>query len=99
MSMCKQYSLTVYFSLSPFSVYPEITSDGQRQEYKREFDADLREYKHLCAEMDDISDQMNKLSRQLDTLDETSAQYQVRNQRETSGGFFYFNFKCYVVIF
>ncbi|CDQ85241.1 unnamed protein product [Oncorhynchus mykiss] len=27
--------------------------------------------------MDDISDQMNKLSRQLDTLDETSAQYQV----------------------
>ncbi|XP_071010894.1 occludin [Oncorhynchus clarkii lewisi] len=59
------------------SVYPEITSDGQRQEYKREFDADLREYKHLCAEMDDISDQMNKLSRQLDTLDETSAQYQV----------------------
>ncbi|CAB1332293.1 unnamed protein product [Coregonus sp. 'balchen'] len=59
------------------SVYPDITSDGQRQEYKREFDTDLREYKHLCAEMDDISDQMNKLSRQLDTLDETSAKYQV----------------------
>ncbi|XP_030289663.1 occludin [Sparus aurata] len=58
------------------SSYPEIRSDAVRQEYKREFDADLREYKRLCAEMDDISDQLNKLSRQLDTLDETSAKYQ-----------------------
>lgn len=56
--------------------YPEITSDAQRHEYKREFDADLREYKRLCAEMDDISDRLNKLSRQLDTLDDTSAKYQ-----------------------
>lgn len=58
------------------SIYPEITSDGQRHEYKREFDADLREYKHLCAEMDDINDHLNKLSRQLDTLDEASSKYQ-----------------------
>ncbi|XP_071769564.2 occludin [Centroberyx gerrardi] len=58
------------------SVYPDITSDEQRHEYKREFDADLREYKHLCAEMDDINDQLNKLSRQLDTLDDSSAKYQ-----------------------
>ncbi|XP_029939346.1 occludin-like [Salarias fasciatus] len=58
------------------SVYPEITSDAQRHEYKREFDADLWEYKRLCAEMDDINDQLNKLSRQLDTLDETSVKYQ-----------------------
>ncbi|XP_036377334.1 occludin [Megalops cyprinoides] len=58
------------------SMYPEITSDGQRQEYKREFDSDLKEYKHLCAEMDDIHDQMNKLSRELDTLDEGTAKYQ-----------------------
>ncbi|XP_010870862.1 occludin [Esox lucius] len=58
-------------------IYPEIMSDNQRQEYKREFDADLREYKNLCAEMDDISDQMNKLNRQLDTLDENSAKYQI----------------------
>uniref|UniRef100_H3CXU7 Occludin n=1 Tax=Tetraodon nigroviridis TaxID=99883 RepID=H3CXU7_TETNG len=59
------------------SVYPEITSDAQRHEYKREFDADLREYKRLCADMDDVNDQLNKLSRQLDTLDDSSAKYQV----------------------
>ncbi|XP_020511964.1 occludin [Labrus bergylta] len=56
--------------------YPEIRSDSVRHEYKREFDTDLKEYKRLCAEMDDINDQMNKLSRQLDTLDETSVKYQ-----------------------
>lgn len=60
------------------SMYPEITSDEQRHDYKREFDADLREYKRLCADMDDINDQLNKLSRQLDTLDDSSAKYQVR---------------------
>ncbi|XP_034387057.1 occludin [Cyclopterus lumpus] len=58
------------------NTYPDITSDDQRQDYKREFDVDLREYKRLCTEMDDINDQLNKLSRQLDTLDETSAKYQ-----------------------
>nr|XP_020458528.1 occludin-like [Monopterus albus]XP_020458529.1 occludin-like [Monopterus albus] len=58
------------------SIYPEITSDAQRHDYKREFDFDLREYKHLCAEMDDINDRLNKLSQQLDTLDDTSAKYQ-----------------------
>ncbi|XP_026202084.1 occludin [Anabas testudineus] len=59
------------------SMYPVITSDAQRHDYKREFDADLREYKRLCAEMDDINDQLNKLSRQLDTMDDTSAKYQI----------------------
>lgn len=63
---------------SSSSVYPEITSDAERHEYKREFDADLREYKRLCAEMDDINDQLNKVSRQLDGLDDSSAKYQVR---------------------
>ncbi|KAG7456565.1 hypothetical protein MATL_G00237130 [Megalops atlanticus] len=58
------------------SVYPEITSDAQRQEYKREFDSDLRRYKRLCAEMDDINDQMNKLSRELDELPEGTTRYQ-----------------------
>uniref|UniRef100_A0A8C6UY54 Occludin n=1 Tax=Neogobius melanostomus TaxID=47308 RepID=A0A8C6UY54_9GOBI len=57
-------------------MYPAITSDAQRQDYKREFDADLKDYKRMCADMDDINDQLNKLSRQLDTLDETSAKYQ-----------------------
>ncbi|XP_048833277.1 occludin [Brienomyrus brachyistius] len=58
------------------SIYPEITSDAQRQEYKKEFDSDLKTYKHLCAEIDDINDQMNKLSRELDTLDEGTTKYQ-----------------------
>lgn len=65
------------------SEYPEITSDAERHEYKREFDADLREYKRLCAEMDDINDRLNKLSRQLDTLDDTSAKYQVRYKQNS----------------
>lgn len=65
---------------SSSSVYPVITSDAKRHEYKREFDADLREYKRLCADMDDINDQLNKLSRQLDTLDDSSAKYQVRSR-------------------
>ncbi|KAG7279404.1 hypothetical protein CRUP_024223, partial [Coryphaenoides rupestris] len=58
------------------SIYPEIMTDSQRHEYKQEFDSDLKEYKHLCAEMDDNHDRLNKLSRQLDTLDESSAKYQ-----------------------
>lgn len=66
---------------SSSSVYPEIRSDAERHQYKREFDSDLREYKRLCAEMDDINDQMNKLSRQLDALDDSSPKYQVRSRR------------------
>ncbi|XP_077439853.1 occludin [Vanacampus margaritifer] len=58
------------------SMYPEITSDEQRHDYKSEFDADLRDYKRMCADMDDINDRFNQLSRQLDTLDDTSAKYQ-----------------------
>ncbi|XP_012729115.2 occludin [Fundulus heteroclitus] len=56
--------------------YPAITTDEQRCRYKREFDSDLARYKSLCAEMDNISDQMHKLSRELDTLDEGSMKYQ-----------------------
>lgn len=63
-------------------LYPEIISDEQRQEYKREFDSDLARYKRLCAEMDDISDQMHKLNRELDTLEEGSTKYQVENKQE-----------------
>lgn len=66
---------------SSSSAYPEITSDAERHRYKREFDGDLREYKRLCAQMDDINDQMNKLSRQLDTMDDSSPKYQVRSRR------------------
>lgn len=70
--------MLIFCPSSSSSAYPEITSDVERHDYKREFDADLREYKRLCAEMDDINDHLNKLSRQLDTLDDTSAKYQVR---------------------
>nr|XP_019962973.1 PREDICTED: occludin-like [Paralichthys olivaceus] len=59
-----------------YRLYPEITSDEQRQQYKREFDSDLACYKRLCADMDNISDEMHKLSRELDTLDESSMKYQ-----------------------
>ncbi|XP_056149088.1 uncharacterized protein LOC130123812 [Lampris incognitus] len=59
-----------------FRLYPEITSDQQRRQYKREFDSDLAHYKILCAEMDDISDQIHKLSRELDLLEEDSMKYQ-----------------------
>ncbi|XP_042285054.1 uncharacterized protein LOC121908817 [Thunnus maccoyii] len=59
-----------------FRLYPEIISDQQRRRYKREFDSDLARYKSLCAEMDDISDQMHMLNRELDTLDEGSMKYQ-----------------------
>lgn len=62
-------------------LYPEITTDEQRRQYKKEFDSDLARYKSLCAEMDDISDQMHKLSRELDMLDEGSMKYQVENNR------------------
>lgn len=63
--------------ISHFRLYPEIISDEQRRQYKKEFDSDLARYKSLCAEMDEISDQMHKLSRELDALDEGSMKYQV----------------------
>ncbi|CAN9503226.1 unnamed protein product [Ophioblennius macclurei] len=59
-----------------YRLYPEITCDEQRHKYKKEFDSDLSRYKSFCAEMDDISDQMHKLSRELDALDEDSVKYQ-----------------------
>ncbi|KFO81624.1 Occludin, partial [Cuculus canorus] len=58
------------------SPYPPITSDGTRQKYKQEFDVDLKRYKQLCAEMDGISDRLNQLSKQLDSISEDSPQYQ-----------------------
>ncbi|KAG8014047.1 Occludin [Nibea albiflora] len=62
-----------------YRLYPEIISDEQRRQYKKEFDSDLARYKSLCAEMDEISDQMHKLSRELDALDEGSMKYQTPN--------------------
>uniref|UniRef100_A0A3B3U2T0 Zgc:154006 n=1 Tax=Poecilia latipinna TaxID=48699 RepID=A0A3B3U2T0_9TELE len=59
-----------------YLLYPAITTDEQRHQYKREFDSDLAHYKRLCSEMDHVSDQVHKLSRELDTLDEGSVRYQ-----------------------
>lgn len=56
--------------------YSEITTNEQRKQYKKQFDAALAVYKNLYAEMDDISDQINKLSRELDTLHEDSTKFQ-----------------------
>lgn len=56
--------------------YSEITTDEQRRQYKKQFDICLAEYKNLRVEMDDISDQMNELSRELDSLHEESTKFQ-----------------------
>ncbi|XP_062816755.1 occludin-like isoform X2 [Anolis carolinensis] len=58
------------------SLYPAITSDGARQRYKEEFDANLRRYKQLCAQMDTLTDHIQQLSKELDLLQEGSTQYQ-----------------------
>ncbi|XP_072925580.1 uncharacterized protein [Hemitrygon akajei] len=58
------------------SLYPPITSDPIRQEYKHEFDADHQEYKQLCAEMKEVNDQINYLNKRLDVLTEDDPNYQ-----------------------
>lgn len=58
------------------SEYPPISGDQQRQEYKREFDADLQEYKKLQAEMDEINKDLSRLDRQLDELQEGTQEYE-----------------------
>ena len=71
-----------WYLFLPLRQYPAITSDEQRRKYKKEFDSDLAFYKTLCSEMDDISDQMHKLSREMDALDEGSMKYQVEKKQE-----------------
>lgn len=62
-------------------LYPAITSDEERCKYKKEFDFNLGQYKKLCSEVYDISDEMQKLSRELDMLDEDSMKYQVEDKK------------------
>ncbi|XP_044131971.1 occludin [Bufo gargarizans] len=57
------------------SEYPRITSDQQRQDYKREFDADLHEYKGLQAELEEVSKSMLQLDEELDQHPEGSQSY------------------------
>lgn len=66
-------------SSSSSRLYPEITSDEQRQQYKTEFDSDLSRYKSLCADMDELGDRIHQLSGQLDCLDVESIKYQVKD--------------------
>ncbi|XP_072137287.1 occludin-like [Mobula birostris] len=57
------------------SRYPPITSDQQRQEYKREFDSDLQQYKRLQGDLDEINKQFSQLGKQIDKR-EDSEQYE-----------------------
>ncbi|XP_054844995.1 occludin-like [Eublepharis macularius] len=55
--------------------YPAVSSDHQRQTYKRDFDAGLQEYKRLQAELDEISKELSRLDRALDDYREDSEEY------------------------
>ncbi|XP_003408132.2 occludin [Loxodonta africana] len=55
--------------------YPPITSDQQRQLYKRSFDTGLQEYKSLQAELDEISKELSRLDKELDDYREESEEY------------------------
>lgn len=53
------------------SQYPPITSDQQRQDYKREFDNDLQQYKRLQGDLDEINKLFSQLNRQIDETEDT----------------------------
>ncbi|XP_044302733.1 occludin [Varanus komodoensis] len=55
--------------------YPPVTSDQQRQTYKRDFDAGLQEYKRLQAELDEINKELSRLDKELDDYIEDSEEY------------------------
>uniref|UniRef100_A0A9L0ILP3 Occludin n=1 Tax=Equus asinus TaxID=9793 RepID=A0A9L0ILP3_EQUAS len=55
--------------------YPPITSDQQRQLYKRSFDTGLQEYKSLQAELDEVNRELSRLDKELDDYREESAEY------------------------
>ncbi|XP_061477431.1 occludin isoform X2 [Rhineura floridana] len=55
--------------------YPPVSSDQQRQTYKRDFDVGLQEYKRLQAELDEISKELSRLDKELDDYIEDSEEY------------------------
>ncbi|XP_074850329.1 occludin isoform X2 [Carettochelys insculpta] len=57
--------------------YPPLTSDHQRQAYKRDFDFGLQEYKSLQAELDEVSKALSRLDKELDDFSEDSEEYKV----------------------
>ncbi|XP_069792731.1 occludin b [Narcine bancroftii] len=52
------------------SQYPPITSDEQRQNYKREFDNDLQRYKRLQGDLDEINKLFSQLDKQIDETED-----------------------------
>lgn len=67
------------FSLWIFREYPPITSDQQRQLYKRSFDTGLQEYKSLQAELDEVNKELSRLDKELDDYREESEEYMVNS--------------------
>lgn len=55
--------------------YPPITSDQQRQLYKRNFDMGLQEYKSLQIELDEVNKELSRLDKELDDYQEESEEY------------------------
>ncbi|ELV10307.1 Occludin [Tupaia chinensis] len=55
--------------------YPPITSDQERQLYKKDFDTGLQEYKSLQAELDEINKELSRLDKELDDYREESEEY------------------------
>ncbi|XP_003340624.1 occludin [Monodelphis domestica] len=55
--------------------YPPITSDQQRQLYKKNFDTGLQEYKSLQGEIDEIHKDLSRLDKELDDYREESEEY------------------------
>uniref|UniRef100_A0A8C5L0Y1 Occludin n=1 Tax=Jaculus jaculus TaxID=51337 RepID=A0A8C5L0Y1_JACJA len=55
--------------------YPPVTSDQQRQLYKRNFDTGLQEYKRLQAELDEVNRELTRLDKELDDYREDSEEY------------------------
>ncbi|XP_051552605.1 occludin b isoform X2 [Myxocyprinus asiaticus] len=55
--------------------YPPIINEKKRLEYKRDFDRDHMEYKHLQAELDDINHGLADVDKELDDLQEGTPQF------------------------
>lgn len=87
-----------YLFVSCYSSHSEITTEEERRQYKKQFDISLTEYKNLCAEMDDISDQINELSRELDTLHEESTKFQVGIKKTKLRTFLDINYNIFYMI-
>lgn len=87
--ICNHRSVLMSALLSSFhatpssrSEFPPITSDQERNDYKREFDRDHQEYKDLQGELDAINKQLSEVDQELDELEDGSPQYLVRSDQK-----------------